>query len=59
MMWLLLLIYLTPEGIMSQTLETYDTYEDCMELVITAPDLGIDMSMSLLGCAWVSKDKGV
>lgn len=58
-MWLLLLIYLTPEGIMSKTLRTYDTYEDCMELVITAPDLGIDQSLSLLGCAKVSRGQAL
>ena len=58
-MWVLLLIYLTPEGIMSRAVGAYETYEECMELVIIAPDTGIDMSLSLLGCAWVSNDEAV
>lgn len=53
-MWLLLLIYLTPEGIKANPIETYSTYEDCMEIVITAPSLGIDQRLSVLGCAKVS-----
>ena len=52
-MWLLVLILMTPNGLIHTGIDVYDTYENCLELVIDPASVGLNQSVSLLGCVHI------